>query len=63
MAVAPTPERTAAITVRLTPQEKERLVAYALANDLHAGQAARHFIARSLRQAEEQERAVERTEA
>jgi len=42
--VLQSPERTEAITIRLTPREKERLTQVALTQDQRVGQLARRFI-------------------
>lgn len=47
------PERTEAITIRLTPREKERLTQVALTQDQRVGQLARRLINAALSTQEE----------
>lgn len=42
------PERTEAVTVRLTPAEKSRLAEVALARDLRVGQLVRQIVNQQL---------------
>ncbi len=42
------PERTEAVTVRLTPAEKNRLAEVALARDVRVGQLVRQILDRQL---------------
>ncbi len=46
--VLQTPERTEAVTVRLTPAEKNRLAEVALARDVRVGQLVRQIVNQQL---------------